>query len=115
MQPVGTIQQVTYKNANMAPTNISYISQRREPSRKSVLETLSSTDVVRNPKSYNNSFAQMLAVFIEEPQILKKISEVHNCYPDWSKHIKAKVKKELTGKSKWGYQRKAGQPVNSIS
>ena len=34
MQPVGTIQQVPYKNANIAPTNISYISQRREPSQR---------------------------------------------------------------------------------
>ena len=46
MQPVGTIHQVTYKNANMAPTNISYISQRREPSRlnqswQKILMTLS--------------------------------------------------------------------------
>ena len=32
MHPVGTIQQATYKNANIVPTKISYISQRREPS-----------------------------------------------------------------------------------
>ena len=32
MPPVGTIQQATYKNANIVPTNISYISQRGEPS-----------------------------------------------------------------------------------
>ncbi len=35
--PVGITQQATDKNANIVSTNISYISQRREPSRKMAL------------------------------------------------------------------------------
>ena len=40
---VGTTQQATDKNANTVPTNISYISQRREPSQKTFRIFVSST------------------------------------------------------------------------
>jgi hypothetical protein len=71
------------------------------PFRKSALETLSPTSVASDPESYNNSFAQLLTVFEEDPRIVKIVTKVHDSYPDWSILVKTKIVGEIPGKSKW--------------
>jgi len=71
------------------------------PFRKSALETLSPTSVVSDRNLYNNSFMQMLTFFEENPRIVKMVTDIHDCYPDWSTHFKTKVSGDLPGKTKW--------------
>lgn len=71
------------------------------PFRKSVLETLSPTSVLGDIELYGNSFTKMLKIIEEDHRIVRLISDFHDSYPVWSKHVKTKINIELPGKAKW--------------
>lgn len=97
---------VTLIDATRQHVNVSYPSSVGKhrvftPFRKSVFETLSPNSVVSDPKSYANSFAQILTFFDEDPLIVTNVKDLHNCYPDWSVDSKTKIAADLPGKAKW--------------